>query len=384
MSRLRVLHVVQNLNYGGMERVLADLLHGLDRSRFELHLLTLQYRGRFSEGLEAFATLHQAPSLPRTTMIFPARLAGLMASIAPDLVHTHSGVWYKGTLAARLAGVPRVVHTEHGRRNPEPWTDRVIDRLASRRTDVVVAVSKALAEYLERRVVSPRCAIRLIPNGIDTGLYVPRGDGVRIRGELGLAAEAPVLGSIGRLEPVKGYDVMIQAYAELVRSWTGPTRPVLLLVGNGSERDRLARLAVDLGVGGDVRFLGWRDDTVDLLNTFDVFTLSSRSEGTSVSLLEAMSAGRCPVVTDVGGNAALLGEELRHRLVPSEQPARLAAAWRQALDDAPVREQDGTRARARVQQRFDVRRMVEGYAALYGELAGSKAGRPTKANPGGA
>jgi hypothetical protein len=139
MNPLRILHVVQNLNYGGMERVLADLIQGLDRDRFDLHVLTLQYRGRFSAGLERFATLHQAPPLPRFTMVFPGRLASVLAAVAPHIVHTHSGVWYKGALAARAAGVPRLMHTEHGRKSPDPWTDRIVDRLASRRTDVVVA-----------------------------------------------------------------------------------------------------------------------------------------------------------------------------------------------------------------------------------------------------
>jgi glycosyltransferase involved in cell wall biosynthesis len=373
MTRLRVLHVVQNLNYGGMERVLADLIQGLDPERFDLHVLTLQYRGRFSEGLERFATLHQSPSLPRFTMVFPSRLARVFAAIAPHIVHTHSGVWYKGSLAARAAGVPRVMHTEHGRKSPDPWTDRMIDRLASRRTDVVVAVSAVLESHLRSRVVSRRCRVRLVSNGIDTGLYAPR-DAARLRAEFGLGTDVGVLGSVGRLEPIKGYDVMIRAYAELLSTWDSRPRPVLLLAGDGSERDRLGRLASELGVEAGVRFLGWRDDTVDLLNLFDVFTLASRSEGTSISLLEAMSTGRCPVVTDVGGNATLLGEDLRHRLVPAEEPAALAAAWHRALVSAAERRQDGSVARARVVEQFGVRAMVDGYASLYSELGASAAG----------
>jgi glycosyltransferase involved in cell wall biosynthesis len=114
-----------------------------------------------------------------------------------------------------------------------------------------------------------------------------------------------------------------------------------------------------------VRLLGWRDDVHELHASFTLFTMSSRSEGTSISLLEAMSAGLCPVVTDVGGNAAVLGPELYHRLVSSENPAELAEAWRGALLDPAGRSADGIIARARIETEFGIDTMVRAYEALY-------------------
>ncbi|MEO8449796.1 MAG: glycosyltransferase [Gemmatimonadota bacterium] len=374
MKRHRVLHVVQNLNYGGMERVMADLVHGMDPDRYELHLLTLQYRGRFGAGLDARATLHQAGPQPRWTFLHPRGLADQIRGIAPDLVHTHSGVWFKVSLAARMAGVPCIVHTEHGRKNPDPWSDRFIDWLAARRTDTVVGVSPLLAEHLRARVVRGACDVAQISNGIDTALYAPKVDSGAILAELRLPAGTPIIGSIGRLEPIKGYDVMIRAFAELRARWTGDDAPVLIVAGDGSERARVSELAATLGILPAVHLLGWRDDPTDLLASYALFTMSSRSEGTSISLLEAMSSGRCPVVTDVGGNAAVLGFPLRHRLVPSEDPASLAAAWEAVLRDPERRRVDEVTARSRVEAGYGLQAMVDGYDGLYQRLLGRAAG----------
>jgi glycosyltransferase involved in cell wall biosynthesis len=363
-----VLQIVQNLNYGGMERLLADLLRRLEPHRFERHLLALEYLGRFSEGLEGFAELHLSEPLSRYSMLKPEPLVRQIRRIAPDVVHTHSGVWYKASLAARRAGVPFLVHTDHGRKRPDPWPDRILDGLASRRTDQIVAVSAVLGEQLAATVVRDPSRIRVIPNGVDTAVHRPRPDSGRIRRELGIAPEAPIIGSIGRLESIKGYDVMLGAFAALRQGWGAGPPPVLVVAGDGSERAKLEALARSHTPAGSVHLLGWRDDVGALHEAFSLFTMSSRSEGTSVSLLEAMSAGLCPVVTDVGGNAAVLGTGLRHRLVPPEDPVALAAAWRSVLDDAVAAAADARAARGRVEEQYGIEAMVRSYEALY-ELA---------------
>lgn len=366
--RTRVLHVIQNLNYGGMERLLADIIRLADRERVDSHVLALQYLGRFADGLGDFATLHLSRPLPRWSMLWPTSLVRQIARIAPDVVHTHSGVWYKASLAARRAGVPRLIHTEHGRRRvPEPRQDRFLGRLAARRTDIVVAVSDALARQLAATIVSGRCQLRVVPNGVDAELFRPRSDTGALRRELGLSPAVPIVGTIGRLEHIKGYDVAIEAFARLRATYTAEPAPVMVLAGEGSERRSLEDLARKLGCSGAIHFLGWRDDTHDLHSAFTLFTLSSRSEGTSVSLLEAMSAGLCPVVTDVGGNATVLGHRLRHRLVPPESPSALAAAWLDALTAHGQRDADREAARARVNESFRLDTMVREYEKLYHE-----------------
>ena len=363
--RRRVLHVIQNLNYGGMERMLGDLVRGFDPQAVESHVLVLQYLGRFAEGLETFATLHKAPAMPRWSLLRPTALAQTIRAIAPDVVHSHSGVWYKASLAARMARVERFIHTEHGRASPDPWIARRMDGMASSRTDVAVAVSKSVADMLERTIVKGRCRVEIVLNGIDTDRFRPRKDTGDLRRELGVDAHTPVIGSVGRLELIKGYDVMIDAFASLLESSRVGSPPILVIAGDGAQRTELERRLRSYGLNGRVHLLGWRDDVESLLAAFDCFTMSSRSEGTSISLLEAMSSGNCPIVTDVGGNRAVLGPALAHRLVPSERPAALAGAWAQALADQRAREADADAARERVLTAYSAASMVAAYERLY-------------------
>lgn len=376
-DRIRVLHVIHDLNYGGMERLLSDLVRRLDRGRFEPHVLALAYLGRFSRGLEEVASLHLLEGQRPWSLLWPRRLAARIREIAPDVVHSHSGVWHKASLAARLAAVPRVVHTEHGRPDPDPWIGRLLDRLGSGRTDVTVAVSRREADRLARSVVARRDRIRVVLNGVDADRFQPRpGARRRIRRELDIPPGAGVVGTVGRLEPVKGPDVLVEALLRLRASGSAGTPPVLVVAGDGSERERLERRVAEAGVSPAVRFLGWRDDVPELLAAFDVFTLASRHEGTSVSLLEAMSAGVCPVVTRVGGTPRVLGRGLRHRLVPPDEPGALARAWRDALGDDRRRRKDGEAARSRVRRHFSLEGMVRRYEAIY-------AGEPVEPAAGG-
>ena len=363
--RVRVLHVVLNIHEGGLERVVGDLVRGIDPARIAQHILVLQFPGRLSMGLDAYATLHVAPTLSPWSMLWPAKLARMIRDIAPDVVHTHSGVWYKASLASRMADVPYLVHTEHGRQSPDPWLDRFVDGWASTRTDTVIAVSEALAAQLAKTVVRDAARIRLLRNGVDTDRFRSQAGGADLRAELGIPKTALVFGSIGRLYEIKRFDLMLGAFARLLDDWTGGRRPVLVIAGDGPERERLDAMLADLGLEGKAYLLGWRDDVQDLHRLFDVFTMSSRSEGTSIGLLEAMSAEVCPVVTNVGGNPAVLGRELAHRLYRSESIEALVAAWWAALTDTEKLLEDGERARARVVQYFSVRRMVEEHTQLY-------------------
>ncbi|MBK6781296.1 MAG: glycosyltransferase [Gemmatimonadetes bacterium] len=365
-QRVWVLHVALDLHAGGLERLVADLIRRGDHGRFEYHLLVLRFLGRFGEGLHPYATLHVAPPMGRLSMLHPAALRRQIEAIAPDVIHTHSGVWYKVARAIHGLGRPPLVHTDHGRERPDPWQDRLVDWIASHRTAAVVAVSDVLAEQLRRTVVACPERVRTILNGVDTEAYAPRPDDGALRGELGLAPEVPIIGSIGRLEPIKGYDLMVEAFALLAReAGTRGPAPALVIAGEGGEQERLAARIAELGLGHRVFLLGWRSDPDRLYRAFTVFAMTSRSEGTSVSLLEAMSSGCCPVVTPVGGNGVVLGPALQHRMVAGLTPEDIAAGWRAALADPAARATDARAGRARVEQAFSLVAMTRAYEALY-------------------
>lgn len=360
----RVVHAVADLLFGGLQQLVVQMTERFDPARFDIHVLVYGAVGPLAEGLPRHAVLHHAPrDRAGWSMAWPHQVADALRRLDPDIVHSHSGVWLKTARAARMAGVPFVLHTDHGRQAPDPWHARLVDRMASAFTDVVVAVSEPLADYLRRTVVAHPDRVRVVTNGVDTDALRPR-RARDLRHQLDLDPDHFVLGSVGRLERIKGYDVMVESFGRLVRRPL-PRPAVLLIAGDGGDRQGLERRARELGLTDRIRFLGWRQDVPRLLATLDLFVLTSRSEGTSVSLLEAMSAGICPVVTRVGGNADVLGPELHHRLVRSEDPDSIAAAWYDALADSDARARDGTRARARAVQRFSLDAMVASYQGIY-------------------
>lgn len=362
-SPIRVLHVIQNLNYGGMERVLTDLVNALDPDSFESHVLPLQYVGRFGADLAPTAHVHQPPKQGRFSMVWPRALAATIRTVRPHVVHSHSGVWYKAARAARAAGVRRIVHTEHGRHVPDPAVARLVDRLAAGMTDVVVAVSPDLRPILVERVGVPTEKVVVIPNGVSRRARSGSGN-APLRARLSIPDGAPIIASVGRLEPVKGFDVLMRAFAGLKGS-AGLEDAVLLVAGDGTQRATLEALAEQLGVEAHVRLPGWVDDVAEILDEAAVFALASHSEGTSISVLEAMAAGLCPVVTDVGGNAEVLGPDLSHRLVAPGDPRGFAEGLTDAIANPERRASDGRIAAQRVADHYGVARMAAAYADVY-------------------
>lgn len=365
-GRIRVLHIIQNLNYGGMEKLLADVVCGIDRGRFETHVLTLGYVGRYGREMDGKAVIHEGPEMSVFSMLRPAALARCIRRLQPDVVHTHGGVWYKASLAARTARIPAVVHTEHGMPEGDRF-GRLLRRMAARRTDVVVAVSESLGVFLVERLGVRVDSVQVIRNGVDLVRFQPRAPDGTLRRELGIAGNQPIIGSIGRLEPIKGYDNVIRAFAR-VRCAPQDGEPVLVLAGEGSMRTDLEALAESLGVSRRVFLLGWRDDPENLYAHFCCFVMGSWSEGTSVGLLEAMASGLAPVVTAVGGNPAVLGEELSDQAVPAGDVGALHGGVERILEGERWRA-IGRRARSRAEREFDLGAMVHAYEQLYEGLA---------------
>jgi len=278
----------------------------------------------------------------------------------PDIVHTH--LFYAdtfGRLAARAAGIRAIVGTEHstegaGLSSRRQMAMRHTASLAQR----LVAVSEPVRRASAARLGIAPERIEVIPNGIEVAAWesaIPAS-----AEELGVEPDALVIGTVGRLDDAKGYDVLVEALARLADN-----RVRLVLVGDGPRGEALRGLVRDRGLEHAVRFLGWRRDVPRLVAAFDVYVQPSRYEGQSIALLEAMASGRACVLSDIPELVDVAGEAADR--VRCGDPEALATALRRLLDDAGRRQELGRRARE-VARRFSIEASAARYTTLYAAL----------------
>jgi glycosyltransferase involved in cell wall biosynthesis len=286
-----------------------------------------------------------------------------------DVVHAHQYTpwFYAGLGAAWGFGRPRLLFTEHGRHYPDRRRPKrvVFNRLLAPLTDGLVAVSGFIRDCLRDNEGLPESRIRILYNGIDPSRFESEPDRAALRAEQRVGPDDPVIGIAARFAPVKDHATLLRAFAR-VRERMPPAK--LVLAGDGPLRADLERQATESGVADGVRFLGVRRDVPALLRTWDVFCLSSLSEGTSVTLLEAMASEVPAVTTAVGGNPEIVDEGVTGLLAPRGDDEALAARLLEVLGDRERARAMGRAGRERVLERFTFDGMAGGYAELYDEL----------------
>jgi glycosyltransferase involved in cell wall biosynthesis len=303
------------------------------------------------------------------------KLVRLLRRERPRIVHTHTAkAGTLGRLAAILAGVPVRVHTYHGHVFSGyfgPWTTRaflLVERLLARFTTRLVTVSEGQArELVERYGICSAKQMQVIPLGLELDPFAPARSAPLaplLGREIGVSG-VPLITIVGRLAPIKNHDLFLAAGARLAESGA---RFHLVVVGSGPEEPRLRRQAEALGLQGRISFLGWRRDLDRIYAGSDIVVLTSRNEGTPVCLIEALSAGRAVVSTNVGGVSEVLqGGELG-LLVPGDDVDALAAALKRLLDDPALRAELGRKGAVSAPRRFGAARLVSDMTALYDDL----------------
>jgi glycosyltransferase involved in cell wall biosynthesis len=307
---------------------------------------------------------------PWSDLLVIGRLYRMIRDYRPTIVHTHTAkAGFVGRVAARLAGVPVVVHTFHGHvlrgyfGRLKTALYRWLERQLARRSDALIAVSEAVKQDLVALGVGEAQRFHVIPLGLPlhelTGA-LPRGG---LRDGAGVPAGAALIGVVGRLVPIKDLHTFIEAAGRLRR--THPEAH-FALVGDGELRHDLEQRVRELGLADCAHFFGWRRDMAAVYGDLDVVVNSSRNEGTPVALIEALAAGRPVVATAVGGTPDLLGGGRRGALVPPGDPEALAAAIAAALrEPSPQRAEE---ARRYVMEHHSVDRLLADVDALYRRL----------------
>ncbi|MBI3406902.1 MAG: glycosyltransferase [Planctomycetes bacterium] len=344
--------MTQSLEVGGQEKLLVEFARHADRGLADLRFVCLGGRGALASEIEKLgwpvAALNMPPGLWPGTV---PRLARLLRRMRCDVLHTHNNrPLIYGAPAARLAGIQRIVHTQHGRGFGLSRRQMQLTRWAAKLARPFVCVSEDSALWMVENGI-PAARIRVLWNGIDLERFAftgPRPSGPAV--------------CVARLSPEKDVATLLHSVALVLREVPGFE---LEIAGDGPCRAELHSLAASLGVERSIRFLGMTDDVASVLKSASMFVLPSITEGISLTLLEAMARGLPVVATRVGGTPEVVADGATGILVPPSQPRSLAQAILKLQHDPVLAKQMGVAGRVRVEKDFDIRGMIAKYESLY-------------------
>jgi len=379
---IQVLHVINGLQTGGAEAMLTKLIQAADSANFRHHVVSLRDRGSFADSIEAAGgavTTLNLTSIAGLPVVIQ-KLRKFIATADPqfDIVQ---GWMYQGNLAASWATpkkqTPRApvaapalawnIRHSVDSLSDEKWLTRSTIRLSARCSDRPAAIIYNAQTSVEQhqRLGYPRDSVNVIPNGFDTDRFQadPGQRAVR-RAQLGVAEDDRLVGVIARDHPMKGHEFLLQALAQQTAA-----RVKAVFVGRGIDTNpRLHAAISEFNLGERVQLLGQTDDVPALCSALDIICVPSQSgEGFSNVLGEAMSCGLCPVATDIGDAATIIGET--GWVVPPRDPAALARALDEAVEALATRRDEIRRAcRQRVVEKFSLESIVSRYEKLYASL----------------
>lgn len=381
----KIVHIINSLEFGGAEMMLANLLARSDRERFDPTVVLLIADLTLADRIESqgipIRVIGMKPGIPDPRGI--ASLARLIRRERPALVQTwmdHSNLI--GGVASRLATRAPVVWGIHHSNHLPGYTKRTtlmtVSACAriSRRvpTRIICCSEHARSLYVERGFASKKMTV--IPNGFDTGLYRPDPEArVEVRREIGLGAEVPLIGLVARFDPLKDHGTFLKA-AGVLKDRVPEAHFLLCGEGVDAKNDSMTSTIEALGLTGRCHRLGPRRDIPRIMASLDIATSSSISEAFPLVVGEAMACETPCVVTDVGDSALMVGET--GRVVPPRDPEGLAGAWQDLLA-LPRRElrRLGEDARRRTLELFDLSAVTRRYEALYDELLEAPLGGPS-------
>ncbi len=370
-STPRIVHLAKMIGVAGTENHLLALLPQLAKTGLDVRLIVLTEP---EKPMAAYAAQMTALGVPTETLTIRTdvqfsligQLAARFRALRPSAVHTHliHADWH-GIPAARRAGVPRVFCSGH---NDDPFRYRPPIRLIQaylwRRLTAGIAISEAVRQFMIKVEFAPPRKVHTVHYGIDP---LPPDSALRatFRAELGIAADAPVFGSVCRLIEQKGLPFALRAFAQIAPRFPNAQ---YVIIGDGALRDALRAEAEALGIAARVHFAGWRPDAAARMAAFDYFLMPSLWEGFGLVMLEAMAA-RLPIIAS---NISALPEivvagETGYLCAPRDV-ACLAAHMARLLEDRNLAARLGSAAEARLAAAFSIPKMVEKTRLVYGEL----------------
>lgn len=370
-KKITIGHTIYAFKEGGMERGILNLINYGDQRRFRHVIICLTEAGAFADLIRSTdCIIIELQKRTGNDWRLPWAIAHVARRYGIDVFHARGWPTLVETvLAARLSGVRRTIYGFHGRTIEDLSGLTVKRRLAQKvfirfYQRVMTLNAQMQAEFASESEL-PERRIRVISNGVDTSLFRPLCKRRALRTSFGLPIDRFIIGNVARLDPVKNHALILRA---LKRLQAGPNPPLLLLVGEGSQKAVLEKEIATLGLSEDVCLYGYSDRVPELLNCMDVYLQSSFYEGFSNTVLEAMSCGLPIVATDTGGTRDLFDEGQEGYFVQPSDDQALASRILQLQADTRLCRTIGDRARQRAVDNFSVQTMVRNYESLYQEL----------------
>lgn len=364
LDGISVLILVTDLTLGGANKAMETLAVSLADLGARCQVWALCGGGVLAEELARAGIESHVLGVSKHTLSWRSTnsVAELLRREKPTVVHSHNyEPNFHASAARRRASVPWLFITQHDARLR---VHRVLaNRWLRREVDQMVAVSRGLAELYRRRCGYKPEQVFVLPNAVDTDVFRPQPRSEAVLEELGLDDAEPVIGAVGGFAPHKGQDVLLRAFALLLRH---KPKARLVLVGGGKHLLQAQDLAQRLGISDHVVFTGPREDVVQILSALDFFVQPSRQETDGIAVKEAMAAGKAVVSTATMGPAGYLRQGETGLLTPVGDWVRLAEALLQLADDPALRERLGAAARRQAEEEFSLpayrQRLLELYS----------------------
>jgi sugar transferase (PEP-CTERM/EpsH1 system associated) len=364
-NKIKILYLVLEMDLGGLQRIVNLLIRKINKEQFIPYLCCLDRGGLFYEQLinEQVTTfiLHRKTG-PFDTKLF-LNLFRILRTHKIDIIHSQNGCSSYAALTGRLVGVKGIVHTDHGRLVPDKKSAILEDRISSLFFNHFVAVSDHLRDYLATVVKVSSAKLITIINGVDIDTFkpLPPPARVKLRSELGIGENEIIIGTVCRLDPIKNLEFLIRNMKSICKVIP---ECKLLIVGDGPSREQLMSYAQASGIKSKVMFLGTKQNIEQMLGAFDLYVCTSLSEGTSMTILEAMACGLPIVASAVGGNPGLV-DDSNGSLFPPYDPNLFIKNAIRIINNPPLLKKMGENSRAKVASSFSLNRVVKQYEDLY-------------------
>jgi len=361
----KVVHVTFDMRIGGAEQVIFNLIENTDTLKYEVSILCLDHSvGPFGVQLQRkgykIKTLTRKPGFD---FFLINKIRRFITRHNIDVLHCHQYTPYAyGVLGAAFSKC-KIIFTEHGRFYPDQRKIKrvFVNPFLNLLTDYVTAISSATRDALAEFENFPRDKIKIVYNGIDDSRFLGTQES-NLKKSLGIGQNAYILGTVARLDEIKNQPMMIRALKMIQQSYP---ETYLIIVGDGPEREYLEALASQLQLASHIVFTGFREDAHLFYKIMDVFLLTSFSEGTAMTLLEAMAAGLPCIATKVGGNPEIVKDCETGYIISSGDEQKLAEKICALLKDEGLRTKMGQAGRKRLEENFTVYKMVKSYEAMY-------------------